>query len=76
MARVLEPGRSFSVWGGYANCGNYPAALKASGLYFSRRVSPRRADPYGSSDHAPILCPEGRQSGSLSKYPYRPHDAK
>jgi len=33
MARVLEPGRSFYVWGGYANCGNYPAALKASGLY-------------------------------------------
>jgi hypothetical protein len=30
MARVLEPGRSFYVWGGYANCGNYPAALFAA----------------------------------------------
>jgi DNA modification methylase len=38
MARVLEPGRSFYVWGGYANCGNYPAVLKASGLYFSQSI--------------------------------------
>ena len=26
MARVLEPGRGFYIWGGYANCGNYPPA--------------------------------------------------
>ncbi|MEA3366522.1 MAG: DNA methyltransferase [Planctomycetota bacterium] len=38
MARVLEPGRSFSVWGGYANLGNYPPALAASGLYFSQGI--------------------------------------
>ena len=24
IARVLEPGRGFYIWGGYANCGNYP----------------------------------------------------
>jgi DNA modification methylase len=38
MARVLAPGRSFYIWGGYANCGNYPPVLKASGLYFSQAV--------------------------------------
>ena len=24
MSRVLEPGRGFYIWGGYANCANYP----------------------------------------------------
>jgi DNA modification methylase len=38
MARVLEPGRAFYIWGGYANCGNYPPVLKAEGLYFSQAV--------------------------------------
>ena len=38
MARVLEPGRGFYIWGGYANCGNYPPVLKASKLYFSQAI--------------------------------------
>src|SRR5436190_1578911 len=38
MARVLEPGRGFYIWGGYANCGNYPPVLKETGLYFSQAV--------------------------------------
>ena len=38
MARVLEPGRGFYIWGGYANCGNYPPVLKASELYFSQAI--------------------------------------
>src|SRR5437868_10319819 len=38
MARVLEPGRGFYIWGGYANCGNYPPVLKANGLYFSQAI--------------------------------------
>ena len=37
-SRVLKPGGSFYIWGGYANLGNYPAPLKASGLYFSQGV--------------------------------------
>jgi len=37
-SRVLKPGGSFYVWGGYANLGNYPAPLKASGLYFSQGI--------------------------------------
>ena len=38
ISRVLQPGRSFYIWGGYANCGNYPPVLKATGLYFSQAV--------------------------------------
>jgi hypothetical protein len=34
IARVLLPGRSFYIWGGYANVANYPFVLKAAGLYF------------------------------------------
>ena len=37
-SRVLEPGRGFYVWGGYANCGNYPPFLKKHGLYFSQAI--------------------------------------
>ncbi|MEX0937328.1 MAG: DNA methyltransferase [Pirellulales bacterium] len=38
MARVLAPGRSFYIWGGYANLGNYPPFLKKHGLYFSQGI--------------------------------------
>jgi DNA modification methylase len=38
LARVLQPGRSFYIWGGYANCGNYPPVLKTCGLYFSQAI--------------------------------------
>ncbi len=38
IARVLEPGRGFYIWGGYANCANYPPVLKACGLYFSQAI--------------------------------------
>jgi DNA modification methylase len=38
ITRVLLPGRAFYIWGGYANCGNYPPVLKATGLYFSQAV--------------------------------------
>jgi len=37
-ARVLKPGGSFYIWGGYANIGNYPAPLAASKLYFSQGI--------------------------------------
>lgn len=37
-ARVLKPGGSFSIWGGYTNIGNYPPPLKRAGLYFSQGV--------------------------------------
>lgn len=38
IARVLAPGRGFYIWGGYANCGNYPPVLKACELYFSQAI--------------------------------------
>ncbi len=38
IARVLEPGRGFYIWGGYANCSNYPSALAESELYFSQAI--------------------------------------
>lgn len=37
-SRVLEPGRAFYIWGGYGNLGNYPPALRESGLYFSQAI--------------------------------------
>ncbi len=38
IARALLPGRGFYIWGGYANCGNYPPVLKACELYFSQAI--------------------------------------
>ena len=38
IARVLVPGRCFYIWGGYANLGNYPSALKECELYFSQGI--------------------------------------
>ena len=38
ISRVLAPGRGFYIWGGYANCGNYPPVLKACELYFSQAI--------------------------------------
>ncbi len=37
-SRVLQPGGSFYIWGGYANLGNYPEPLKRAGLYFSQGI--------------------------------------
>jgi DNA modification methylase len=39
MARVLEPGRGFYVWGGYLNWPNYCPALAQVGLYFSQGIT-------------------------------------
>jgi DNA modification methylase len=38
LARVLDPGRGFYIWGGYANLINYPPALKTANLYFSQGI--------------------------------------
>ncbi|MEX2670906.1 MAG: DNA methyltransferase [Phycisphaeraceae bacterium] len=38
IARVLEPGRAAYIWGGYANCANYPPVLKKHKLYFSQAI--------------------------------------
>jgi DNA modification methylase len=38
IARVLQPGRAFFVWGGFSNIANYPPVLRATGLYFSQTI--------------------------------------
>lgn len=38
ISRVLLPGRCFFIWGGYANCANYPPVLKRHELYFSQAI--------------------------------------
>jgi DNA modification methylase len=38
MARVLDAGRSFYIWGGFSNCANYPPVLKRHSLYFSQAI--------------------------------------
>ena len=38
IARVLDPGRGFYIWGGYANCANYPGPLSDCELYFSQAI--------------------------------------
>lgn len=38
ITRVLQPGRGFYIWGGYANLGNYPPFLKKHELYFSQGI--------------------------------------
>jgi DNA modification methylase len=38
LARVLQPGGVFYIFGGYSNVAAYPAVLKSSGLYFSQAI--------------------------------------
>lgn len=38
LARVLAPGRSYYIWGGYANLWNYPHALTQAGLHFAQMI--------------------------------------
>lgn len=38
LSGALKPGGAFYIWGGYANCVNYPPAIKASKLYFAQAV--------------------------------------
>jgi DNA modification methylase len=38
LTRVLQSGRGFYIWGGYANIANYPAVLKAHDLYMSQTI--------------------------------------
>ncbi len=38
MARALEPGCAFYIWGGYSNITNYPGAIRVAGLYYSQAI--------------------------------------
>lgn len=77
IARVLEPGRGFYIWGGYSNCANYPPVLTAMGLYFSQAIiwvkeHPvlTRKDFMGNHE----WCFYGWREGAAHKY-FGPHNA-
>lgn len=77
ISDALRPGGSFYIWGGYANLGNYPAPLKAAGLYFSQGIvwdkqHPvlTRKDFMGSFE----ICFYGWKEGAAHKF-YGPNNA-
>jgi len=70
-ARVMRPGGSAYIWGGYAYIANYPLALKAAGLYFSQAViwvkeHPvlTRKDLMGAHER----CMYGRKPGAAHRF--------
>ncbi len=77
IARVLLAGRGFYIWGGYANCANYPPFLKKHELYFSQAIiwvkeHPvlTRKDFMGNHE----WCFYGWKEGAAHKY-YGPNNA-
>jgi DNA modification methylase len=38
IARALQPGHLFFIWGGYSNIGNFPQALQEAGLFYSQQL--------------------------------------
>ncbi|MEI8194741.1 MAG: DNA modification methylase [Phycisphaerae bacterium] len=77
MARVLEEGRGFYIWGGYANLGNYPPFLKKHGLYFSQGIVWDKQHPVLTrKDYlgAFEICFYGWNEGAAHKY-YGPNNA-
>ena len=76
-SRVLKPGGSFFIWGGYANLGNYPAPLKAAGLYFSQGIVWDKQHPVLTRKDfmgAFEICFYGWKEGAGHKY-YGPNNA-
>ena len=76
-SRVLKPGGSFYIWGGYANLGNYPGPLKASGLYFSQAIVWDKQHPVLTRKTfmgAFEICFFGWKEGAGHKY-YGPNNA-
>lgn len=77
MARVLDPGRGFYIWGGYANIANYPAPLKKHGLYFSQAIIWDKQHPVLTrKDYmgAHEWCFYGWKEGAAHQY-FGPHNA-
>lgn len=77
ISRVLEPGHAFYIWGGYANLGNYPAPLKAFGLYFSQCIVWDKEHPVLTRKDfmgAYELCFYGWKEGAAHRY-FGPNNA-
>ena len=76
-ARVLLPGRGFYIWGGYANCANYPPFLKKHGLYFSQAIIWDKQHPVLTRKDfmgAHEWCFYGWREGAAHKF-YGPNNA-
>src|SRR5690606_19295884 len=72
LARVLEPGRGFYIWGGYANLGNYPPYLKKHELYFSQGIVWDKQHPVLTRKDlmgAFSICLYGWREGAAHVYP-------
>ena len=77
IARVLLPGRGFYIWGGYANCSNYPRPLKECGLYFSQAIIWDKQHPVLTRKDfmgAHEWCFYGWREGAAHQY-YGPNNA-
>ncbi len=77
MSRVLEAGRCYYCWGGYANLGNYPAPLKRAGLYFSQAIVWNKQHPVLTRKDfmgAFEICFYGWKEGAGHKY-FGPNNA-
>jgi DNA modification methylase len=77
IARVLQPGRAFFIWGGYSNIANYPPVLRATGLYFSQTIIWVKEHPVLTrkdfmGDHE--WCFYGWREGAAHHF-YGPHNA-
>ena len=77
IARVLDPGRSFYLWGGWTNCGTYPQPLAASGLRFAQAIIWTKEHPVLTrkdfmGNHE--WCFYGWKEGAAHKF-FGPHNA-
>ena len=78
IARVLLPGHSFYIWGGYANCANYPPVLKKYELYFSQAVIWHKMHPVLTRKDfmgAHEWCFYGWKSGAAHRF-FGPNNAR
>ena len=77
MARVLLPGRTFYIWGGFSNCANYPPYLKKHELYFSQAIIWDKQHPVLTRKDfmtAHEWCFYGWRSGAAHKF-FGPNNA-
>ena len=78
IARVLLPGHGFYIWGGYANCGNYPPFLKKHELYFSQAIIWNKMHPVLTRKDfmgAHEWCFYGWKSGAAHRF-FGPNNAR
>lgn len=78
IARVLVPGGSFYIWGGYSNLENYPRVLKRHDLYFSQAIVWDKQHPVMTRKNylgCFEICFHGWRLGAGHKF-YGPNNAR